>query len=476
MSLSWKTVIAGKQACFRNMGLGFLCFLFFTEPFGCTKTPRKLEIELKVRPVAQIPASGIYSLLVTEDETIWFFGVTSGHDEKFAHAPKDILCNLKSEPSQGILFCQRYQKGKWTEPEIVTLTTHPGISVCPTVWDKNQPMIIWSESERFLFKGQLWQIRWKDKKWIDKRPVPGGAPIGNVNCCRDGQGIIHGVYVSPLSPREVYWIGPGEEYPNKPYEIIYKDQTWFGPDPMVEKNRWYYHECPALGVDPKGRVHMVAPLFYISLLGYGPRIFEYRLLGEKNQIDQISDWGTDVMDEPSLAVDAEGNCHLVYSWSSDMKSGCRYRLKKKGHWQNPLPVGHDGFDAVIANDQKGRIYCYWREQAGPGRNASKFFLQVWDAVSISNPVEIPGKPADYPKPSFFPAPDGSMYLTWVEWVHKGPRSISTRPARKFRFFPSPYKGGEKMPEQSMEGEPHFNVVIQKIHAEELKGHTRQGQK
>lgn len=319
------------------------------------------------------------------------------------------------------LLWRIYDGQNWSDAEEIKTLVSPD-AVCSTQWDDHKPIVIWRERKPLsLHLGQVWQIRWDKGTWMDRRPIPGVATTSAIDCCQDGEGTVHLMYCAQLSPQEVYRIGPDSESPRKPYHMISKDLWWSRPEPIVGKSRWYYRN-PKLSVAPSGTVHVVAPLWYVGLLGRGSQLIEHRTLTGNGQVsERISDPRAG-MDNPSLAIDNQGNLHLVYAackrgGDNSLPWRSRYRVKRAGSWSKPKRVGQDGYDAVIANDKSGRIYCCWKEQdiSESGPKTPKFFLKVWNTQYTSKPIELSVHPeGDWQAARFFPVADGTLCLAWIE--------------------------------------------------------------
>jgi hypothetical protein len=206
--------------------------------------------------------------------------------------------------------------------------------------------------------------------------------------------------------------------------LVWEEFEW-GSDSLVHNSRIYYRmrsssgewsdievisgegaEQPRIAVDPTGTVHVVwsaGALWYTYKSPNGvwatPReIVPFAIAG----------------DNPSLTVDDEGDCHLVYEYSGEVYYVTGFPT---GEWSEPINVSQSQYTSWfghVAVDEDGRVYVLWTEEDwGAGPQTSIIYYSVKTDTGWTVPDSIPGTRAMPRSKEFFR--DGDKYiLIWAD--------------------------------------------------------------
>ncbi len=261
-------------------------------------------------------------------------------------------------PSRSDLLWRMYDGSRWSN--VGTVFEGPNLrgkgkirSICANLDEDDEPLVL-AISEVELFHPQLWQARWDGTGWTQKRVVEGVKPgrQSGLFSARNIDGTVHFIYVGPLEPRESYRIFYGTESPEKPYHGVYRAGQLTSNVPVTGRSRrdYSYSSIPIyktmdVTIDPLGNVQLIASPRSSWFLDYLPPIVEHHTYrsGRWHQTGRISEFGYE-MRRPSLAVDAEGALHVVYTYAKwrgngEFPSRSRYSSKQAGRWLGPDPAG-----------------------------------------------------------------------------------------------------------------------------------------
>ncbi|MHC4983521.1 MAG: hypothetical protein ACYTF6_10220 [Planctomycetota bacterium] len=373
---------------------------------GCG-LPRDLPVNMRLDVSPAIRANfglGLadYDVEVSRTGTIWLF----------------------ASPNWGrSLACRRWLNGKWTEtPPVHEAAAGQLIrQVDATIQTNDFPLVAWSIGRANEYPGRLpiWHGRWDGQGWTDRKQISDTEWASGITCEASQAGPVLLLCSRELDPVESYRVCFDAYFPYKPHCIIFAEEGPQGPQPIAQRSRWDYLDPFELTRSPDGSLHMVTSTYSSSFLDYGPSVIEHRTYkdGRWSGPDRVGDLGLFLeMVRPSLGMDSRGNLHLVYDvWyktgAGPVPHRSRYRMKRGAFWIGPEPVGDDGYEAVIANDSAGRIYCFWKEgEASRVGVPQKAYIQAWDTDGRSEPTEVPMKSSSLAR--LIPGRDGFMYIAW----------------------------------------------------------------
>ncbi len=171
---------------------------------------------------------------------------------------------------------------------------------------------------------------------------------------------------------------------------------------------------PRIAVDPSGTVHVVwndGAIWYVYKSSAGtwatPReVVPFAIAG----------------DNPSLTVDHQGNCHLVYENSEEI-----YYVEGSptGEWSEPVNISESrwvsSWYASVTVDEGGRPWALWTENdGGAGGNTGIIYYATMMGDTWAEPESIPGTRAGHAWPRgkrlFFYG--GKKYLLWGDGYYE----------------------------------------------------------
>lgn len=235
---------------------------------------------------------------------------------------------------------------------------------------------------------------WTDAFNISDNPTPSRSPSIAV----DSQGTVHVVWQD---------FAPGN------YDIFYSQKPKGGnwSTPYNVSNNPEDSTAPSVAVDGQGIVHVA----WQQDVSGTPDIFY-----SSRAVDGT--WATPVnvsnnsgeSDNPSLAVDAQRNVHLVWFDKTPGNEDIFYATKPNGGtWSTPVNISNNTGDSeypVLAADSQGTVNVAWQDNT-PG-NWEIFYSSKPAGGSWSTPFNISRNSSSSGFPTIAVDDSNNVYLAW----------------------------------------------------------------
>lgn len=206
-----------------------------------------------------------------------------------------------------------------------------------------------------------------------------------------------------------------EYYPQGWYSLLCSEKdaqgNWMTPDTVSVDG---IPTCPSVAVDAEGNIHIV----WVDAITFS-QYYARKVVGGSWSVPiEISSGNAYMRDPPQIALDSQGSAHVVWvewQYGVNPSNAVTYTTNATGMWSSPETIVVDYLCEInspsIAGDPDGTIHLIWA-QNGMLYYASRSLNAGW-----STPVSLFAESETAMFPSLAIDTDGALHIVWSEHEH-----------------------------------------------------------